>query len=471
MFVQPDMAFKKHHPLVFKGFAATIPLGIAYLCAYLERAGHTLRVIDFQIGKYDMVREIERFKPDLLGLSICSPAITHAQEIVQTTRSTWPNLTIVAGGPHVTEFREQVFDTIPNLDLLVIGEGERTMVALAERMEKGLPYDDLKGIVVKKEGRFFFTGKGEVIKDLAELPRMPLHLFEVRKYYPLPGTFRRLPSIAMATTRGCPFKCTFCNSRTLSSETPRIRPPQAIVEEIEWLTRTYHAREIYFVDELFTLKRSHVMAFCEEMIRRQINIGWKCCSRVDTVDREMLQLMKQSGCFMISYGVESGDDQMLKRMKKGITTDQIRKTFRITREVGIERMAFFILNSYGETRASLQKTLQFSKELKPDFVNFELFKPFPGIEMRRQIEADPGCRINREIWDDWNEFTVGNHIFYSQNDLTEAFLKKEYEQAIKNFYLNIPFIFKSLIKMKSVDQFKCYLKTFLNMLSVKALDS
>jgi radical SAM superfamily enzyme YgiQ (UPF0313 family) len=174
---------------------------------------------------------------------------------------------------------------------------------------------------------------------------------------------------------------------------------------------------------------------------------------------------------MISYGVESGDDRILKIMRKGITTNQVRNVFRMTKDAGIACMAFFILNSYGETRETIEKTLAFAKELDPDFLNFELFKPFPGIEMRRQIENDPSCRIDENIWNDWNEFTVGNQIFYVQNDLDEAYLKNVYERAIKGFYLRPAFIFKSMLNMKSFDQFKCYAKTALNMLTVKTLEN
>ncbi len=470
LFVQPDMTFQKHHPLVYKGFAATVPLGIAYMSAYLERAGHTVAVVDYQVGQYDIAREIERYWPDVFGVSLCSPAVPHASELVRTARRVAPDVRILAGGPHVSAYREAMLDTCPELDLLVVGEGERTLLDLVARWSGGRSVRDVPGIIYRDGPDKVATGPGREIPDLAELPRMPLHLFDIARYYPLPGTFRRLPSIAMATSRGCPFPCTFCNSKDIWNKRVRMRPPEAVVDEIASLVARYGAREIYFVDELFTLKRAHVVTFCEDLLHRGIRIGWKCCSRVDTVDRELLELMKRSGCFMISYGVESGDDRILEIMKKGITTDQVVETFRVTREVGIARMAFFMLNSYGETRATVEKTLALSREIEPDFLNFELFKPFPGIEMRRMIEADPACSIRRDIWDDWEAFTVGNRIFYTQNDLDEDYLKEVYARAIRGFYLTPSFILKSLAGMRSFDQFKSYFKTFLNMLSVRLLE-
>lgn len=470
LLVQPDMAFKRHHPLVFKGFAATIPLGIAYLAAYLEQDGHRVHVLDYQIADYDIAAELERIQPDVLGLSICSPAFTHAAALAREAKRALPELIIVAGGPHVTEYRDEVLRRCPELDLVVLGEGERTLPMLVERWSKGKGIEDVPGVLYRQDGDVVDTGPGRVISDLEELPMMPFHLFDVKKYHPLPGTFRRLPSVAMATSRGCPYHCTFCNSRGLFNKV-RLRPPAAVADEVEFVVREYGAREIYFVDELFTAKRSNVMRFCEELLKRELRIGWKCCARVDSVDLEMLGLMKKSGCFMISYGVESGDDRILQIMKKGITTNQVRETFRITRDAGIARMAFFILNSYGETRRSVEKSLTLCREIRPDFVNFELFKPFPGIEMRKQIENDPDCRIDRAIWDDWEEFTVGNRIFYTQNDLDEAYLTRVYERAIKGFYLTPSFIARSLLNMKSYEQFKCYVKTFLNMITVRVLQN
>jgi radical SAM superfamily enzyme YgiQ (UPF0313 family) len=463
------MTFKRHHPLVFRGFAATIPLGLAYLAGYLQRAGHTVGIVDYQVGDYDIGKEIRRFRPDILGLSICSPAVAHALDLAATARAVRPDLLIVAGGAHVTAYRTSFLASAPDIDVLVIGEGELTIVELVRRCEASESLTGLPGLVRREDGQVIEeAGESPIIKDLGELPMMPLELFEVRKYFPLPGTFRRLPSIPMATTRGCPFKCTFCNSKGVWSHV-RTRPPLAVADEIERVVRDWGAREIYFVDELFTVRKRSVQTLCEELLRRNIRVGWKCCSRVDTVDAETLKLMKRAGCFMISYGVESGDDRILKIMKKGTTTDQVRSAFRATKAAGIDTMAFFMLNSYGETKESIEKTLQFSRELQPDFVNFELFKPFPGIEMRRQIEADPLCTINREIWDDWNEFTVGNQVFYTQGELDEAYLSRVYEHAIKGFYLRPSFIAKSLVRMKSFDQFKSYCKTFVNMLSVRAL--
>lgn len=471
LFVQPDMTFKKSHPLVFKGFAATIPLGLAYMAAYLEKGGHKVDILDYQIGDYDISAEIKRLKPDILGISICSPAVPHAFNIAKAARLVSPKLTIVAGGAHISAYGERILKDCSAIDILVIGEGELTILELTNKIEKGDVIKDIKGIVYRSEDEFISTGNRPLINDLSQLPMMPLHLFDLNKYYPLPGTFKRLPSLAMSTSRGCPFKCTFCNSKGIWGNSVRMRPAKAVVDEIEYVVNTYNVKEIYFVDELFTMKRSNVVTFCEELIKREIKIGWKCCSRVDTVDRELLQLMKRSGCFLISFGVESGDDKILGVMKKGISADKVRETFKIGKEVGIQRMAFFILNSYGETRETIQKTISLSKEIKPDFVNFELFKPFPGIEMRKLIEDDSACKINWKIWDDWDEFTVGNRIFYTQNDVDELYLKQVYEKAIKGFYFNPFFILKSLIHMRSYQQFKSYFKTFLNMLTVKVLEN
>ena len=255
------MVFEKHHPLVFKGFAATVPLGLAYIAAYLERSGHQVHVIDFQIGNFDIADEIRTFKPNMLGLSICSPALPHAKEIAAIARKTDPNLAIIAGGPHVSFFREAMFKEIPELDLIVPGEGELVTTNLADRLSKNGVLD-VPGVIYRQGTEFVSTGVEPQVEDLSNLPMLPLHLFNVRKYYPLPGNFRQLPSIAMSTSRGCPYQCTFCN-KGIWTHKARVRPPLSVVDDIEAAVRKYHAREVYFVDELFTMKRANVVTFCE----------------------------------------------------------------------------------------------------------------------------------------------------------------------------------------------------------------
>ncbi len=468
LLLNPDSSYQKHHPLVFKGFQATLPLGLAYIAGVLERDGHQVRILDFQIEDYNLSHELATFQPDLAGISVCSPSARNAFHLARELKKLNPSLPIVAGSHHISVYEEEIFSQTDDFDILSIGESEETMAELVSVLSGGGELSAVKGIIFKENGEVIKNEPREFLKDLDQLPFVPLHLFEIKRYRPLPGTFTRLPNMVMITTRGCPYHCTFCN-KSIWGGACRFRSALNVVEEIELAVRNFGIREIYFCDDTFTLKRKRVIEFCEELLRRNLKVGWKCCARVDTVDREILRLMKRAGCFLITFGAESGSDEMLRRIKKGITTDQIRNAFQLAREEKIQRGAFFMLNIPGDTIETTEATISFSREIKPDFLHFEFIKPFPGIPMRQEIEENPRCTINHDLWNSWEDFTVGNKLFFTQEGLSEEYLRDAYNHAVKDFYLRPGYILKSFGRLKSWAQFDSYFKTALNLLTVKVI--
>jgi radical SAM superfamily enzyme YgiQ (UPF0313 family) len=281
---------------------------------------------------------------------------------------------VVLGGPHPTAVRTQVFEDIPELDAAVIGEGEAVAVALMDWWRDGSPGAPPPGVLVPGAP---FT-ESEPDRDLTRLPMPARHLLPNHAYRYLFATRRGFGT--MITSRGCPFRCSFCD-KSVSGSRWRARPAWHVVDEMQQMREQFGLRFINFYDDNFTLNRGRVVQICEEILRRGLDIQWKCEGRVDGVDVELLRLMRRAGCRVVAYGVESGNPETLFLLRKDITVEQSVSAFAATREAGLRSLAYMILGAPGEDTAAVRRSVRFCRQIGADYVQFSSLTAMPGTPL------------------------------------------------------------------------------------------
>jgi len=380
------------------------PLGLACLAGALRAAGIGVELLDFVVTPYSPSRleaAIVGFQPQVVGVTSVTMNFFDALRVVEAVKELDGRIVTVLGGPHVTFCGPQTLTQYPAVDVVVRGEGEDTIVDLVRAIGQGKPLQRVRGIVMRSGGAIRITSERPFIEDLDRLPPPARDLIPLGRYRTL-----GLP-ISMTTSRGCPFRCIFCVGRKMVGAAIRYRRPRAVVDELAYLN-SLDFHQINLADDLFTANRRHCLAVCDEILRRDLVVSWTSFARVDTVSKELLGRMKAAGCHTVSFGIESGSPDMLKRIKKGITLDQVLAAARCCSEVGITAQASFILGLPGETPQSLQQTLAFGQRLKEMGVQhgFHLLAPFPGTEIREQAE-----RFDiRILTDDWSRYHANRAV-------------------------------------------------------------
>ena len=331
-----------------------------------------------------------------------------AAEIVTTAKKIDPSLLTLMGGPHVSFDVINTLKTYPEIDMLVVGEGEETISEIVNHFQGQGNWADIQGIAFRENGNIVQTGKRALIDDLNRLPLPARHLLPMSRYQAL-----GFP-VSMITGRGCPYSCIFCQGRKMVGSKARSRKASLVVDEIEQIL-SYGFSRINIADDLFTSDREKVWEVCEEIRRRKLTLTWTAFSRVNTVDKETLRLMRETGCDCVSFGIESGNQEMLKRVKKGITLDQARKAVALCKEVGILPHASFMVGLPGETPETLKDTAEFSKSLDIIY-GFHFLAPFPGTTVREKID-----QYDLEILtDDWSRYDANSAIVRTSSLTPEA---------------------------------------------------
>lgn len=350
------------------------PLGLAYLAAVLEKNGYPVRILDasaLNLSWEEFRKTIKKQKPDIVGLTGTTPTIGDAYKAAEICRPWTKHL--VLGGCHATVFGQSVFEVCPEIDFLVIGEGESVFLKLVQALTGKKNPSKIMGVVTSKK----INPRAPLIKNLDSLPFPARHLLPNPLYrYSL---VRKYPFTTMSTSRGCPFHCLFCD-KGVFGKTYRMRSAESVLAEIEEVTQKYQVKTIVLMDDLFTVNRPRLIKICEGLIKRNLKVDWKAEARVDTVDKEILTLMKRAGCSVLCYGVESANQKTLDFLEKGTRVAQIKKTLRLSRKVGIQTLGYFILGVPGETYAKAQKTIQLSLDYC-DFAAYNVLAPFPGSRL------------------------------------------------------------------------------------------
>jgi len=426
------------------------PLGIGYIAAVLKMQGCQVRIIDPEAEglDYSDVREtLKNFNPDIVGLSSATPNFGQACKIARIAREENVS-TIILGGAHASSVPELVLTKCADIDLVAIGEGEGIMSELCA----GKSLQEIDGIAYRKDGKIQFTVPRDPISNVDSLPLPARELVDLRLYRPNTYVDRGKNSVTLITSRGCPSRCVFCASHTTLGRRFRAHSPEYVLHEMEYLMGKYGIKHFIFNDDTFTMNKNRVMEICSLILQKNMKIEWYCFARVDTLDRELLSMMIKAGCNSIGFGIESGDATVLRNLKKGITLEQSRKAMRICNEFGLETYAFFILGSPGETLDSVQRTVNFSKEIRPTLAFFNMMVPYPGTEVFNNLN------LNSYTIDNWEDFVaIGTNSAVLSSSIPKDELQRLVSKANCSFYLRPFQIYRILKQVRTWKRLKTYM--------------
>ena len=420
---------------------STPPLGLGYIASVLRKNGFKVKIIDDIVEKLDFSTLIKKIKNCIIvGITSTTPTFNAALKYARKIKEKLPNIFTILGGVHVSFLP---YDALKHeyVDAVCIGEGEYTMLEVAERVEKGKSLEGVKGMMYrdKNSNRIVNCGKREFISNLDELPFPAFDLMPLDKYSLLG---KKLECFPMMTSRGCPFNCRYCSSSLFFGKKFRARSAKNIVDEMEWLINDFGAKHIAFSDDTFTLNRKRVEEICNEIKRRNIDITWSCSSRVDTVNENLLRNMKASGCEAIYYGIESANPAVLQYYRKNITPEKARDAVKITKKIGISTICSFIIGAPFETEEDIKRTLNFAIKLNPDYAQFSILTPYPGTELYKEAE-----RENLLLTKNFSEYTAGKPVLRNKF-LSPEELKRLLHYCYRKFYLRPSFILKELRKRR-----------------------
>lgn len=439
-------------------------LGLAYIAAILLKNGWQTKIIDpipQNLNLSQILVEIKKFTPDFIGFTATTPTFPKVLTLAKKIKRKFPQIVTIIGGPHVSAAPIQTMKN-PFFDFAVLGEGEETIIELLSHLKRKKGGEEkLAGIAFRKNGRVTITPSRPYIRNLDTIP-FPARQFlpPLSFYHPNPGTYKNLPAGSMITSRGCPFKCTFCD-RAVFGNKFRFRSPENVVAEIEVLLKDFGAKEIRIWDDTFNADTQRVKEICRLILKRKLKFTWTCLGRVNFADSNMFKLMKRAGCWQISYGIESGNQEILNKIKKGLTLEMVREAVKKTHQAGIEVKGFFMLGLPGDTKKTMQETINFAKELNLDIATFSITTPFPGTELYQEVKN------TKEFKDaDFSRYLpyYPTSLSYIPTGLTQKSLLEFEKKAHFEFYVRPSYILKELLKIRSFSAFWSKTRAFLRLL-------
>lgn len=452
----PEILLEKEDPMP--------PLGLMYLASYIRKnTNYQIEILDCQIEKYDhadLKNKIREIKPDVIGITTMTFTLLDVIKALKTIKEIDNNVKTVLGGPHVHIYPEETIN-LQNVDYLVLDEGEKPFKELLDNLNHPENLEKTRGLVFKKDGKIINTGPPEQIENLDLLPFPARDLVPYKKYESMLAT--KSPVTTMFTSRGCPYKCLFCDRPHLGKNF-RARSAKSVVDEIEECLKM-GIKEIFIYDDTFGADRKRVLDICSEIKRRNLDIVWDIRTRVNTVDEEVLEALKSAGCQRIHYGVEAGTTKILTVLKKGITLEMAEKAFKLTKKIGIQTLAYFMIGSPTETREDILQTIKFMKKLNPDYAHITITTPYPATDLYRM-----GLEQKVLPYDYWREFAKNpNPDFrpmFWEKELSKEELFSLMTRAYRSFYIRPGYVFKKIIQLKSFNELIRKTKAALKMIKI-----
>ncbi|MBN1689171.1 MAG: radical SAM protein [Candidatus Omnitrophica bacterium] len=364
---------------------AELPLlGMAYIASAIRKIGHPIFLKDYyaEAQSWDSVeRDIVIFQPDVIATAGFINNMDRCLKLFEIAKRVNPKIVTVLGGPQASIFPDDAMQS-PHLDCLTTSESEISFSRLVSYVEDIEAWSTFKGVVYRhpKTGEIIKNEHQPLMKDLDSVPFPALDLYPMRKYYP--AVYIRGKKVAtLVTSRGCPYNCTFCNAKMTYGRTLRYHSEKRVINELDYLMDRYGFDSFQFYDDMFTAVRSRVIKLCEVMLKTNRKYQWMCYTRTDRVDLELLKLMKRAGCYMISYGIEAGDQVLLDKIRKNLTVEDNQKAVEWTSKAGILNIGTFMLGLPSETPEQTKNTIDFACKNKFDYAIFGITEPYPGTDL------------------------------------------------------------------------------------------
>lgn len=441
------------------------PMGLALIAAALERAGYPVTVVEanaLNLQPADIAPLVK--DADIVGLTAMTPSINIALATARHLKQARPDLPIILGGAHATLLPEETLASAPEIDIIVRGEGEETILELLPALEKKQPLSGVAGITYRQDGRIVSNPLRTKLVDLDSLPFLAYHLLPWQRYKPHPPHGRALPFAVIITSRGCPYNCAYC-SKPIFGRQFRAQSPARVVDEIAHYQRTMGIKEFAFYDDVFTLDRQRANAIADEIMKRGLRLHWSCETRVNLVDEGLLRHMKQAGCYSIAYGIESGSPEILETLDKGISLEQAAEAVRWSQKAGLQTIGYFMIGSPGESPETIEQTLRFAKQLRLDFAQFAITTPFPGT---RLYDVYLNGRKDANIsWENFVYAGTGEGLapVFESGLLSRDDLKQWVARAYRRFYLRPSYAWQRLRRTTSLGELKVDFKGLAMLLS------
>ena len=445
--------FRKNYGDYADAGGRTQPLGICYLAGFLEKNGIDVGILDADILDLTFeqsIEEIEKKSPKILMISILTTTYDSVIKLSNKLKEKNPSLKIIVGGPHLATYPES---TMKNkcFDVGVVGEAEYITLELVQHILKEENFQSMKGIVYLANDALVKNPPGDIIQDLDELPIPAYHLLpSMDLYHPQIHTYKYQPVVPMITSRGCPYRCIFCDQGVFGKRF-RYISGKKVVDQMEELQKRYGIREVTFYDDVFTLNKERIYEMCDEIEKRKLKIAWNCSSRADHLDKNLLKRMKEAGCWMIGMGIESGNQEILDFIKKDVKLEKIREVTDWAHEAGIKIKAFFQIGHPKETEQTMEDTINFAKSLKIYSADFTISTPFKGTELY-------------EIAKDYGTFDTSNKTNFSKmypvftpKGLTPELLLKKQKEFHRRYYLRPKKILEFILLIRNFSDIKRYM--------------
>lgn len=409
-----------------------MPFFLAYAAALLEKNNIDVLLVDSIAEAHsdsEFLAKVCEYKPDIFLIETSTPSINTDLKWIKKIKNIFPSVKTVLAGAHATVFAEKLLEDNIQLDFVLLGEYEFVLLNLIKNFELGGFGQDVLGVAYKVNNKVIKNDLAPLVKNLDEFPWPARHFLPMYAYN---DAFAGLPSpnVQVWASRGCPYKCIFCNwpQTMYGGNSYRVRDVKDVVKEIKWLIDKYQFKAFYFDDDTFNIGKDRIISLCEELKKQNIKIPWAVMARADTSDEETFKIMKDAGLYALKFGVESGVQEIIDNCKKALDLQKVRRNVEVVKKLGIKVHLTFTFGLPGETKETIKQTLNFLKEVNPDSAQFSIVTPFPGT-VYYDILDSKGYILSKN-WEDYD----GNNIAIMRTDaLTAEELVRYYNWVIKEW--------------------------------------
>lgn len=444
------------------------PIGLGYLATALRRVGHHPKILECvkeRMDFYEFAEAIKRIQPDMIGFQVWSCDLPNIKRSLKIVKNVCPKAITIVGGAHPSGAPLETLDYLKEADFAIRGEGEMGLPLLADKLSGNNDVDltQIPGLIWRANGRIFIN-PAIFVDDLDQFGMPAWDLIDPRDYPRAPhqGFAKAFPVAPIIVTRGCPFSCTFCATHVINGKRIRSRSVDGVIQEIKMLKDKYGVGEIHIEDDNFTFNREFVKEFCKRLITERLAIFWHCSSgfRLDSVDKETLLLMKESGCYTLTIAIEAGTQRILNLMRKRITLKQVRDAISLMNSVGYKPTGLFMIGFPGEKEEEIRQTIRFARSLDLKRAQFAIFHPLPGSKIFETLTKE-GRLDNIE----WHNIKP-SEVAYTTENLSRKQLKRLQRIAFLRFHLRPHILIYQLREITSLNHLWFLLKRLIDMLGL-----